>query len=121
MYYDVGGLMPYSLHAFRVVACTIKGCGSSSLVKARTMEAKPDGFVTMEAEVTDARSIQVKWTPPIDPNGDLQYDVYFEGTFYRNPGKYRNVPLIRPVYIKTSLYQEWSIIKTSPLLRPVNY
>lgn len=79
--------MPYSLHAFRVVACTSKGCGSSSLVKARTMEAQPEGFVTMAVEVADARTVQVRWTPPVQPNGDMYYDVYFEGLYYRNPSK----------------------------------
>ena len=88
MYYDIGGLLPYSLHAFRVVACTREGCGSSVLVKARTQEAKPEGFVIMELRVEDPRTVSVKWTVPEQPNGNMMFDVYFEGLFYADIGKF---------------------------------
>lgn len=51
------------------------------------MEAQPEGFVSMQMEVVDARSVDVKWNPPSEPNGDIYYDVYFEGLFYSDPGK----------------------------------
>ncbi|KAH3846702.1 hypothetical protein DPMN_089004 [Dreissena polymorpha] len=84
MIYDVGRLLPYSLHTFRIVACTRQGCSSSTQVKARTMEATPEGFVTMEIQMVDARTVKVKWTMPEKANGDMYFDVYFEGLFYKN-------------------------------------
>ena len=84
--YDVGGLLPYSLHAFRIVVCTKEGCGSSSLVKGRTQESAPAGFVTIEVRIDDPRTVSVKWTAPEKPNGDMFFNVFFEGLFYKDPG-----------------------------------
>ena len=84
--YHIGALLPYSLHAFRISACTKKGCMASSLVKARTQESTPVGFVTMDTRIEDPRTVSVTWTAPEKPNGDMYFDVFFDGLFYRNPG-----------------------------------
>lgn len=86
MYYDVGGLAPYSKHVFRVVACTRSGCSSSKQTKAYTQESQPEGFVTMDLRVDDERTVSVKWTVPEKPNGNMFFDVYFEGLFYADIG-----------------------------------
>ena len=83
----ISNLEPFSLHTFRLVACTVKGCGSSRLVSRRTLEAPPSGFVVMEAKVHDSRTIIVKWTPPDTPNGLLYYDIHLDGLFYIDTGK----------------------------------
>ena len=56
-------------------------------MKGRTQEAAPVGFVTMEVRIEDPRTVSVKWTAPINPNGDMYFDVFFEGLFYKDPGK----------------------------------
>jgi hypothetical protein len=86
MYYDVGGLAPYSKNVFRIVACTKSGCSSSKQTMAYTQEAQPEGFVTMDLRVDDARTVSVKWTVPEKPNGNMSFDVFFQGLFYTNPG-----------------------------------
>lgn len=84
--HSLTGLEPFSLHTFRVVACTSKGCGSSRQITGRTMEAPPSGFVVMEAIVHNPRTINVKWTPPDVSNGIIHYKVLLTGLFYEDPG-----------------------------------
>ena len=84
--YRVDNLEPYSLHIFRVAACTVQGCGFSNQVEAHTMESPPRGIVVLSVAVTTPRSVNATWTAPDRPNGKLFYDVYFEGLFYTNPG-----------------------------------
>lgn len=87
----LSGLEPFSLHTFRVLACTVKGCGSSRLINGRTLEAKPNGFVVMEAKIHDSRTISVKWTPPDTPNGLIHYNIFLHGLFYKDPGEIKLV------------------------------
>jgi hypothetical protein len=80
-------LAPYSLQTVRVSACTVRGCGSSRMVRGRTMEAPPTGFIVMNAEVIDARTIRVFWNAPVEANGIMYYDIYAEGKFYADRGR----------------------------------
>ena len=84
--YTLRDLQPWSLHMFRVEACTAKGCGSSEVIQARTQEAKPEGFVGLKAEVVTSRSTKVMWTALERPNGDLTYNVYYDGLHYKDAG-----------------------------------
>ena len=86
MNFTITNLLPYSLQTVRLTACTVKGCGSSTMVTGRTMEAPPSGFVVMEMRVKDARTVEVQWTRPAEENGEIYYDVYCDGVFYANPG-----------------------------------
>ncbi|XP_078086591.1 usherin [Mustelus asterias] len=83
----VDDLTPWSLHNFRVQACTAEGCALSPLVKARTLESTPMGNVSLAVIVEDPRTIQVKWTAPSAPNGLLTYSVIFTGLFYTKQDK----------------------------------
>ncbi|XP_065600248.1 usherin [Cyrtonyx montezumae] len=76
------GLAPWSLHSFRVQACTAKGCALGPLVEARTMEAPPEGAVDVFATVNGSKEAQLKWLAPIKPHGQLNYTVFFTGLFY---------------------------------------
>ncbi|NWU99575.1 USH2A protein, partial [Upupa epops] len=76
------GIAPWSLHSFRVQACTAKGCALGPLVKARTMEASPEGTVEIFATVDGSREAQLKWLAPNKPNGILTYTVLVTGLFY---------------------------------------
>ncbi|XP_009956711.1 PREDICTED: usherin-like, partial [Leptosomus discolor] len=76
------GLAPWSLHSFRVQACTAKGCALGPLVEARTMEASPEGSVNVFATVDGSKEVQLKWLAPNKPNGKLTYTVLVTGLFY---------------------------------------
>ncbi|KAF1619990.1 Usherin, partial [Eudyptes chrysolophus] len=76
------GLAPWSLHSFRVQACTAKGCALGPLVEARTMEASPEGTVDIFATVDGSKKVQLKWLAPNKPNGKLTYTVLVTGLFY---------------------------------------
>ncbi|NXU70580.1 USH2A protein, partial [Oreotrochilus melanogaster] len=78
----VYGLAPWSLHSFRVQACTAKGCALGPLVEACTMEAPPEGTVEVFTAVDGSKEVQVKWLAPNKPNGKLTYTVLVTGLFY---------------------------------------
>ncbi|XP_039386307.1 usherin [Mauremys reevesii] len=82
--YYAYGLTPWSLHSFRVQACTAKGCALGPLVEARTTEARPEGTLEVFATIDGSRGIQVKWLAPNKPNGQLTYAVLVTGLFYAN-------------------------------------
>ena len=83
----IGGLSPWSLHVLRVEACTSRGCGSSAEVRARTMEAPPEGQIGLGLRVSGQRSVDVKWNAVEVENGEVAYDVYVEGLEYVDPGE----------------------------------
>ncbi|XP_041351149.1 usherin-like [Gigantopelta aegis] len=105
--YRVDSLEPYSLHIFRVAACTIQGCGFSNQVEAHTMEFPPRGIVVLSVTVKTPRSVNASWTAPDKPNGKLYYDVYFDGIFYKNPDQwdYTTVRERRSLYHDIVVYQ----------------
>ncbi|CAH2254292.1 usherin [Pelobates cultripes] len=78
----VDGLSPWSKHSFRLQACTSKGCALGRLVEAYTQESKPEGVVLVHAVTDGPRGIQMKWQGPERPNGNVTYNVIFEGLFY---------------------------------------
>lgn len=84
--YRVSGLLPYSLHIFRVSACTNQGCGFSDEVQGRTQESLPVGFVVLDLRVEGARNVGVKWSAPAITNGRIIYSVSVDGLFYVDPG-----------------------------------
>ncbi|ELU01149.1 hypothetical protein CAPTEDRAFT_219707 [Capitella teleta] len=87
-YKFIDGLQPWSLHRFRVSACTVKGCGSSNEIAARTQEAPPIGEVGLEIGLTRARSVEVRYTGVEVNNGIVFYNIYFEGPFYVDPDNF---------------------------------
>ncbi|XP_074661048.1 usherin-like [Tubulanus polymorphus] len=84
-YYQISNLQPWSVHQFYVKACTVKGCGTSPTTTVRTQESAPDGSVVLIALVKDARSVTASWNRPTTPNGFMNYNVTFEGFFYKDP------------------------------------
>ncbi|XP_076463865.1 usherin-like [Babylonia areolata] len=83
--HEVNGLSPYSRHVFRLQVCTAQGCAFSAEVEARTKEAAPEGTLVLTASIKDARTVSVHWTRPSDANGQLFFDVFFQGLFYADP------------------------------------
>ena len=84
--FTVDNLQPWSLHLFRVEACTVKGCTSTSEVSARTQEAPPVGNIGLDLTVKGPRSVSLLWNSVDRANGIISYDAYFEGIFYVDPG-----------------------------------
>jgi usherin len=85
--FRIGNLLPWSLHLLRVEACTVKGCGSTTEVSARTQEAPPVGTIGLDLIVEGPRSVRLLWNGVVQSNGVVQYDAYFEGLFYVDPGE----------------------------------
>ncbi len=64
---------------------------ASLFLQARTQEAQPVGSVGLSAEVVGPRTVRARWTAPVEPNGQIYFNVYFEGLFYADPGAQRFV------------------------------
>ncbi len=90
----INNLTPWSLHDFRVEACTSKGCSFGPVTSARTQEAPPQGVITLLVNVDDARSVNARWTSPSAANGFMYYDVMFTGLYYVDPGKWTKLIFI---------------------------
>ncbi|KAM8945416.1 usherin [Pelodytes ibericus] len=82
----VEGLSPWSKHSFRLQACTAKGCALGNKVDAYTLESEPEGNIMVRVITDGPRGIQVKWQGPEKPNGNLTYNVLFNGLFYEMEG-----------------------------------
>ncbi|XP_053139313.1 usherin [Hemicordylus capensis] len=91
--YYTSGLSPWSLHSFRVQACTAKGCALGPLIEARTIEDDPEGKIEVFVINDGSRGIQVKWLPPHKPNGQLNYSVLLSGFFYTDEATHNYVIL----------------------------
>ncbi|KAM8817678.1 usherin isoform 1-T1 [Rhynchonycteris naso] len=76
------GFAPWSLHSFRVQACTARGCALGPLVENRTLEAPPEGAVNVFVKTEGSRKAHVRWEAPLHPNGRLTYLLLFTGMFY---------------------------------------
>uniref|UniRef100_A0A8C1J3X3 Usherin n=1 Tax=Cyprinus carpio TaxID=7962 RepID=A0A8C1J3X3_CYPCA len=82
MGFEVSDLSPWSLHSFRVQACTAQGCALGPLVEGRTLETPPAGHMSLYVLSETPHSVRAKWEAPAKPNGNLTYTVLFTG-----PGK----------------------------------
>lgn len=77
----VAHLQPYTQYSFSLVACTRGGCTASAPTSARTLEAPPQDMDPPELQVTGSESIEVTWTPPRHPNGQVRsYELRRDGT-----------------------------------------
>lgn len=78
--YVLTNLVPYMACVFTLTACTNGGCTESGEVTHRTDEAPPTGLSSPLLRVLGSRSIEITWSPPVNPNGVISsYDVRREG------------------------------------------
>jgi len=81
------GLLPYSLHQYRVIAFNSAGSVASGLVLVRTAEGAPEGVHALTVSSVISTSADVAWQPPSRPNGVIgYYEIVDRGrneTFYR--------------------------------------
>ncbi|KAL0969312.1 hypothetical protein UPYG_G00225390 [Umbra pygmaea] len=80
LWFHVENLTPWSLHSFRVHACTAQGCTLGPLVNARTMEMTPGGPVVLQADAQGAHAVRAKWSQPARPNGNITYTLLYSHT-----------------------------------------
>ncbi|XP_066526697.1 usherin [Hoplias malabaricus] len=85
--FSVSGLSPWSLHSFRVQACTARGCALGPSTVVRMLEMPPVGAVNLEVFNETPHSVRLKWDSPAKPNGNLTYSVLFTGTFPQPTGQ----------------------------------
>ena len=85
MMFVVTSLAPFTEYSFTIMACTVKGCGSSSPTTQRTAEAIPTNYV--EPNVTDTRTstATIVINPVMSPNGVVQYSLSVMGEFLLTP------------------------------------
>lgn len=70
-------LTPATNYSFTVEVCTVFDCVTSSAAAAVTFEALPRGLAAPTVKILGARSANVSWNPPRQPNGQiLNYYVY---------------------------------------------
>ncbi|KAJ7988957.1 hypothetical protein DPEC_G00314570 [Dallia pectoralis] len=76
----VDHLSAWSLHSFRIQACTTRGCGLGPLVETRTLEMAPVGPLVLQTDTEGPRSLRAKWSQPAKPNGNISYTLLFSHT-----------------------------------------
>ena len=77
--YTYTELEPFTVYSFAIMACTIKGCGSSSQSSAYTGDAVPQGFVYPTVLNVQSNSITVLLNEVEEPNGIVTYILYITG------------------------------------------
>ena len=81
MNYTKSGLTPYTRYYFRTTVCTAKGCGSSAIGNGTTLEATPNGTVSLNMTIVNSTSVLAQWSPVHTPNGIVYYNLVVSGEF----------------------------------------
>ena len=79
--YTAEGFEPFTLHKFRVRACTVVGCSSSPEGQAYTLEIAPNGTVKLNSSIFNATAVRARWSRVAVPNGNLFYNLMINGRF----------------------------------------
>uniref|UniRef100_H2YEQ8 Usherin n=1 Tax=Ciona savignyi TaxID=51511 RepID=H2YEQ8_CIOSA len=105
---EIGDLLPWSRHTFRVRVCTARGCSFGPEASIRTLESAPQGRVQLSVTVLGASTIEAKWEEPEQQNGLLTYTVLCTGLFYKELSG-NEIQTIRETrnLLNTTDSQEW--------------
>lgn len=79
--YNITDLRPFTVYSFAIIACTMRGCGSSNQSTARTSEAVPTGYVQPTILSLSSDSISLEVNPVTNENGGVRYVLYISGNF----------------------------------------
>ena len=92
-------LQPFTAYSYSILACTVRGCGSSTQTLAVTAEAPPLGYVAplVRGNVT-ASSFNVTINPVTTPNGVVGYVLYVSGLFASPGGQLLGTVATRVAY-----------------------
>ena len=74
--YIVTNLEPFSYYSYSIMACTVRGCGSSNRSTTQTSEAIPEGYVEPNITSVTPFSITLLINPVLNPNGIVQYVLF---------------------------------------------
>ena len=79
--YTEDGLKPYTLYSFRSEICTAKGCGRSGVGRGYTLEASPNGTISLNVTVINSTSVHAQWSLVNRTNGNVSYNLIVSGEF----------------------------------------
>ncbi|XP_071996224.1 usherin isoform X2 [Engystomops pustulosus] len=65
----VGDLAPYTVYSVQVEVCTVYSCIKSNATQVATKEGSPRKIAPPRIANVTARSVEVRWSPPEEPNG----------------------------------------------------
>ncbi|XP_063775500.1 usherin [Pseudophryne corroboree] len=76
-------VLPNSEYTYCIVACTLGGCAVSDPTHIRTLEGPPDSVNPPTVEPISATEVNVTWSPPSIPNGQItKYMVHVDNETY---------------------------------------
>ena len=79
--YLATNLEPFTFYSYSIMACTVRGCGSSNQSNVRTPEDVPEGYIEPTVAMVTAESITLMVHPVSSPNGVVRYVLYILGQF----------------------------------------
>lgn len=79
--YNITDLRPFTVYSLAIIACTMRGCGSSNQSTARTSEAVPTGYMQPTILSISSNSISLEVNPVANENGIVRYVLYISGNF----------------------------------------
>ncbi|TDH17235.1 hypothetical protein EPR50_G00006290 [Perca flavescens] len=69
---DVGGIRPFQEYSYQLRVCNRAGCTDSTQVVAVTVQGVPEGVQPTVVTALSPSSLNVSWSEPIRPNGNIQ-------------------------------------------------
>lgn len=79
--YTISDLQPFTSYLLAVIACTVRGCGSSNDSMARTLEDVPAGYVQPTVLSVSPIAFSLDINPVTAENGIVVYVLYISGDF----------------------------------------
>ena len=74
---ELTGLSPFTSYTISVTACNAAGCTQSESIQLTTNEFGPGGQGDVTLDTLSYTSINVSWSPPSDPNGQItRYELW---------------------------------------------
>ena len=94
-------LLPFTTYSYSILACTVRGCGSSTPTLAVTAEAPPVGYVAPNVSGVTSTAFTLVVNPVAVPNGVVSYIVNVSGLFASAGGQLPGTMATRMVYNDT--------------------
>lgn len=79
--YNITDLQPFTSYSIAIIACTMRGCGSSNQSSVRTLEAVPTGYVQPTVLSISSSMIALTVNLVSNENGVANYILYISGDF----------------------------------------
>lgn len=79
--YNITDLRPFTAYSLAIIACTVRGCGSSNQSAAVTLEDTPTGYAPPSVLAITSTAISLSINPVDSENGIVTYTFYLTGDF----------------------------------------